>query len=163
MDQGILEVTNYADEAEMEFQCSTQPNETHPGPWVFMLRQIKTLCQDISQESFWYSRHETFITSAKLIEEFHDCTHIKHEVNTLFQSHRDPQGRYVGLKLHRGWVLVCTGWMSRCRSTIIALSAERRFYHIRYHVSSKCFQQEPETHSLCAPWFTITVPWQLQH
>lgn len=33
-----------------------------------------------------------------------------------------------------------------------ALSAEGSFYHSRYHASSKCFQQEPETHSLCALW-----------
>lgn len=114
MDQGILEVPNYADEAEVEFHPSIHPSETHPGPWVFTLWQIKTLHQDVSQESFWYPRHETFITSAKLIEKFHDCTQIKQEVNTLFQSHRDPQGRWVALKLHSGWVLVCMGWMSRC-------------------------------------------------
>lgn len=93
MDQGILEVTNYADEAEMEFHRSIHPNETHPGPWVFMLQPIKTLCQDVSQESFWYPRYESFIPSAKLIEKFHDCTQIKHEVNALFQSHWDLQGR----------------------------------------------------------------------
>lgn len=46
MDQGIVEVTNYADEAEMGFQCSIHLSETHPGPWVFTLRQIKALCQD---------------------------------------------------------------------------------------------------------------------
>lgn len=56
-------------------------------------RQIKALCQDVFQESFWYPRHETFITSAKSIEKFHDCTQVKHEVNALFQSHWDPQGR----------------------------------------------------------------------
>lgn len=77
MDQGILEVPNYADEAEVEFHPSIHPSETHPGPWVFTLWQIKTLHQDVSQESFWYPRHETFITSAKLIEKFHDCTQIK--------------------------------------------------------------------------------------
>lgn len=88
----------------MEFHCSILPSETHPGPWVFTLRQIKTLCQDISQESFWYPRHETFITSPKLIEKFHDSTQIKHEVNALFQSHWDPQGsenaQRLGATLH---------------------------------------------------------------
>lgn len=111
MDQGILEVTNYADKAEMEFHRSIHPTETHPGPWVFMLRQIKTLHQDVSQESFWYPRHETFITPANLTEKFHDCTQIKQEVNALLQSHFNPQGREVGFKLHRSWVLVCMGWM----------------------------------------------------
>lgn len=93
MDQGILEVTNYADEAKMEFHHSIHLSETHPGPWVFTLQQIKTLHQDVYQESFWYPRHETFITPATLVEKFHDCTQIKHEANELFQSHWDPQGR----------------------------------------------------------------------
>lgn len=160
MDQGILEVTNYADEAEMEFHCSILPSETHPGPWVFTLRQIKTLCQDISQESFWYPRHETFITSPKLIEKFHDGTQIKHEVNALLQSHWDPQrsenAQRLGATLH--------GQDVTLQEQDPGLSVQREgsstsgttFPVNAFSKRQKCI------HCVhCG--FTITVPWQLQH
>jgi len=39
MDEGITEVTNYAEETEMEF-CLLHPSETHPGPCVISYAEI---------------------------------------------------------------------------------------------------------------------------
>ena len=54
MDQGIMEVANYADKTEMEFHLLHPPERNSSRPLCINYAETgKTLLQDVSQDSIW--------------------------------------------------------------------------------------------------------------